>query len=279
MPSTPTATPIAFDQSGSGPSDVLLVPGLLAAGEDWTAQVPRLVARGHRVTVLHPRGTGATSTTASSFGLGELVADVRAVREAAGIDGPHHLLGAGIGAAVAQELALAEPDRLTSLTLVGGWAVADRQLRALLASWIWAAERAQEVDELLGVVAASAYGPRLWNDGSVDDAIVATAHATPRGAYPRLREAFAATVRAGLSVDTSDRLGALEVPTLLLVGALDAVAPERHSRLLAAQLPHAELEVLGATGHALLQSRPDAVAATIDRFLTSVATPALAARG
>lgn len=274
MPFTPTSTPIAYEQHGSGPSDVLLVPGLLSAGEDWAEQVPRLAVRGHRVTVLHPRGTGQTSTTGAAFGLAELVADVRAVREAAGVDGTHHLLGAGVGAVVAQELALAEPERLESLTLVGAWSVADRQLRALLSSWIWAAERAQEIDELLGVVAATAYGPRLWNDGSVEDAIVAAAKATSREAYPRVRDAFAATVRAGLTADTADRLHTLAVPTLLLVGALDAVAPERHSRFAAAHLPHAELEILGATGHALLQARPDAVAATLHSFLASVAVAA-----
>lgn len=277
MPFTDTGTPVAYEQFGDGPDDVLLVSGLLGTGEEWDAQVPILVAAGHRVTVVAPRGRGRNAASGAAFGLEELVADVLAVREEAEIGACHHLLGAGLGGVVAQHVALAEPERLRSLTLVGSWGETDRQLRALLSAWIWAAERASEIDELLAVVAATAYGPRLWNDGTVDDAIAATTRATHPQAFAALRDAFVATARAGLAHRATEALSNLEVPALLLVGALDAVAPERHSRLLAAALAHAELEVLGATGHAVLQSRPDAVGALLLRFLRGAGRTAVPA--
>ena len=260
-----------FEQFGDGRDDVLLLPGLLGTGEDWDAQVPGLVAAGHRVTVVPPRGRGRSGLAATAFGLRDLAEDVRAARAAAGVDGPHHLLGAGLGGVVAQHVALDEPDRLRSLTLVGSWGASDRQLRALLGTWIWAAERSASLDELLAVVAASAFGPRLWNDGTVDDALAAAERTTHPAAFPAQRDAFVSAARAGAAHDRLDDLHVLDVPALLLVGALDQVAPERHSRLLAAALPHAELEVLGGTGHALLQSRPEAVGATLRRFLDGAA--------
>jgi hypothetical protein len=49
------------------------------------------------------------------------------------------------------------------------------------------------------------------------------------------------------------------VPTLLLIGDADLVTPLEHSRVLAAELPQAELVIEQGAGHAVVLERPDAV--------------------
>jgi hypothetical protein len=74
----------------------------------------------------------------------------------------------------------AHPERVRTLTLSGSWPSADRALRSLFSSWLWAAERAGGVGELLQTVYRWIYGPAAWNSGEVDEAIAQAAIAEVR---------------------------------------------------------------------------------------------------
>lgn len=75
------------------------------------------------------------------------------------------------------------------------------------------------------------------------------------------------------SLDVLDRLGAVESPTLVCVGALDSVTPTSASEEVVAALQPglARLEVLEGAGHFPWKDAPDAYFALLERFVAETA--------
>ncbi len=115
-----TATGSRFDVTDRGPRDGPAVVCLHGFPQDSTAYdgvAPLLVERGMRVLAPDQRGysPGARPTGRSAYALPELVADVLALLDTAGIEAAH-VVGHDWGGAVAWALAGRHADRVLSLT-------------------------------------------------------------------------------------------------------------------------------------------------------------------
>jgi len=157
-----------------------------------------------------------------------------------------------MGGVIAQELALASPDRVNSLVLNGTWCRGDRFLHEVFRSWMWAAGKADSIRDFLVAVNLWCFAPRIWNEGIMDEWLAA-AEASP---YAQSVEAFRWSAEALLHHDTADRLEHVTVPTLVTVGELDLVLPERFSRELAGWIPGARLRLIPGAGHQPFQEAP-----------------------
>jgi 3-oxoadipate enol-lactonase len=71
---------------------------------------------------------------------------------------------------------------------------------------------------------------------------------------------------AGLS-DLASKLPGVTVPTLVLVGALDQVAPRPYAEAIARAIPGARLEVFDDVGHVIPIEAPEALVAHLEAFL------------
>jgi pimeloyl-ACP methyl ester carboxylesterase len=104
--------------------------------------------------------------------------------------------------------------------------------------------------------------PLMWGSGN------------PRRAPPRAQRAISAVAapvirrRIGevLSVDETSRLGAIELPILVLTAARDRLLPRAATHLLLQSLPLAQFEEIDGP-HLLLQSRPSECAVPVLRFV------------
>ncbi len=67
--------------------------------------------------------------------------------------------------------------------------------------------------------------------------------------------------------DFGDRLPTLRVPTLVLIGDADPLAPLGVGEYLRDQIPGAHLEIVGGGTHAMAEEIPERLAALIDRHL------------
>lgn len=250
------------EQEGEG-EDVLFISGLADEGACWVDQVAGLGDR-YRLTTFDNRGVGRSATPAGPFRIADFAADTIALLDELGLDHPH-VVGSSMGGAIAQELALAHRDRVRSLVLNGTWCRGDRFLHEIFRSWMSAAAKADSVRDFLVAVNLWCFAPRIWNDGTMDgwlDAAAASPHA-------QSVEAFCRSAEALLHHDTADRLGAIAAPTLVTVGEVDLVLPERFSRDLAERIDGARVVVIAGAGHQPFQEQPDAYNRLLAEFWES----------
>jgi 3-oxoadipate enol-lactonase len=104
-------------------------------------------------------------------------------------------------------------------------------------------------------------------------------HAGFRAAAPATVAAYrarlAATAPAGYiaccdaiaGVDTTQRLGRVQAPALVIAGELDQGTPVAMAQTLAAALPQARLTVLRDASHLSVIEQPEAFAAAVEEFL------------
>lgn len=113
---------LVFETTDSGPAEgevVVLLHGFPATRASWRDVVPRLEAAGLRCLVPLQRGysPGARPRGRRAYRSTELVADVVALLDEAGVDRAH-VVGHDWGGAVAWKLAAEHPDRVASLTVL-----------------------------------------------------------------------------------------------------------------------------------------------------------------
>jgi pimeloyl-ACP methyl ester carboxylesterase len=238
------------EQEGAG-DDVLFISGLADEGACWVDQVAGLKDR-LRITTFDNRGVGRSATPDGPFRITDFAADTAALIDALGLERPH-VVGSSMGGAIAQELALAHPDRVRSLVLNGTWCRGDRFLHEVFRNWMWSAQKADSIRDFLVTVNLWCFAPRIWNDGTMDGWIDA-AEASP---YAQSVDAFCRSAQALIEHDTADRLGAVSAPTLVTVGELDLVLPERFSQELVDRIPNARLAVIRGAGHQPFQEMPE----------------------
>jgi pimeloyl-ACP methyl ester carboxylesterase len=264
MPSTgANGVEVWFDQEGDG-DDVLFISGLADEGACWVDQVAGLKDR-YRLTTFDNRGVGRSSTPDGPFQIADFAADTIALMDTLGLARPH-VVGSSMGGAIAQELALAHPDRVRSLVLNGTWCRGDRFLHEIFRNWMWSAQKADSIRDFLVTVNLWCFSPRIWNDGTMDGWIDA-AEASP---YAQSVDAFCRSAQALIEHDTADRIEAIGVPTLVTVGELDLCLPARYAEAIAQRIPGARVLVVAAVGHQPFQEVPDDYNRLLNEFWQSV---------
>lgn len=244
-------TRIWVHDQGEGPA-VLLIAGLGDPAEVWQAQIDGF-APPLRMIAYDNRGAGRSPLPADGISIEAMADDAAAVLRARGV-GSAHVAGFSMGGAIAQELALRHPELVRSLVLNGTWTRPDAYLRQMVRSWIAAARAAGSARELLEAFFLWVYSPRAHADGTVERYIDETL-VSPLAQGP---EAFFASAHACLEwPGAADRLDAIEVPALVIVGDQDINTPPRLAREIASLIPTADLVVLPGEAHQPFQESPE----------------------
>ncbi len=100
---------------GEGPP-VLFIQGVGIHGEGWRPQV-EVLARHHRCLIFDNRGMGRSQGETSPLSIEQMAKDALAILSAHEIDRAH-IVGHSMGGTIAMALALAEPKRVLSLSLL-----------------------------------------------------------------------------------------------------------------------------------------------------------------
>lgn len=224
---------------------VVMIQGLGLDKHGWDVQ--RLVfSLRYRVIALDNRGSGRSDKPAGDYDLGVMAADVIAVLDHVGVERAH-VVGASMGGAIAQLVAVMFPDRVRSLTLVCTSCHNQTWRNELLRSWADAAH-----DDGMGAMAGQAarwvIGPRSFRR-----LVPVIGWLGPLG-FGRSAHAFAGQVAGIVAADDSlaALLPTIEVPTLVVVGNQDILTPRGDSEELAELIPTAELVVISGAAHGLM---------------------------
>jgi 3-oxoadipate enol-lactonase len=224
---------------------VLLVQGLGADKHGWTLQRAAL-APFYRVIAHDNRGAGRSDKPFGHYTLEQMADDAVAVLDHAGIESAH-VVGASMGGAISQFLAIKHPERVRSLTLACTACRNHPWRRELLAGWAaTAAERGMAA--MTHEAARWVIGPRSFRR-----LLPALGWLGPV-AMSRPSHGFVSQVRAILSADEDEavQLENITVPTLVIVGNQDILTPRGDSEELAERIPTAELVVLSGAAHGLM---------------------------
>lgn len=263
---------------GTGPPLLLMHGG---PGADHYTMLPfRDLADRHTLIFYDHRCNGrSTGAPVTSMTWENLTADADALRERLGVE-RWDVVGHSFGGHVALEYALRYPHRLAHLVLLdtGG----DSR---------WSRQNAPELLARRGYSAKQVELARRWFNGRFEPRemlpmlmrighaysyrrglrlVLLTARELMEGWRAKMRpEAliFAGTqLLRGWSV--MDRLGEIQVATLVIAGRDDFIFPPEHQAQLAAGIPNARLEIIERAGHNPHSERTDEVMKTVEAFLS-----------
>lgn len=266
-----------YKRQGSGETLILLLHGSFLSLKSWSAVMAPLAERATVVAFDRPvcgltsrplpkRGDRGPSPY-SAEAQGELVAELIA---ALGFERAI-LVGSSTGGTIALMTALRRPERVQGLILVdamvySGYATSEvpapvlAMMRALKPAFT----------RLMGFMIDRLYEKairKFWyrQERLSDETLAEFKRDFMLGPWDKaFMELFLATRRLNLD----PRLGALNLPTLVVTGEHDrAVKPEESERL-AKAIAGAELQVIADAGHLPQEERPEAFLAAIDGFLT-----------
>jgi pimeloyl-ACP methyl ester carboxylesterase len=265
---------IQYLEAGVGPV-LLLLHGHEQSATSWRWVIPAL-ARTHRVLALSLPGHGDTAPVDGDYAPGaDLVGFVAAFLDALDINPPLDLVGHSAGGAIALRLALADPQRIRSLTLVDS-AGLGREVHPLLAL-----DTLPVIGELAIVISRMPGGD--WSRTTMSTAMlfaqpwrapaqfITEQHAL--GRRPGQLEASTAMARAlfgpnGQRQILLEQLPGLTTPTLVIWGGCDYVLPAHHAQAAVNLLPNGRLSVFPDCGHLPHVEQPDRFAAVLGDWLT-----------
>jgi pimeloyl-ACP methyl ester carboxylesterase len=258
---------VNYVEIGEG-EPVLFLHGISGCWQNWLENLPHF-GRGRRVIALDLPGFGASPMPSWGIDMpayGRLVHDFC---KRLGVEGAT-VVGNSMGGFIAVEAATTGPARFSRLVLVSAAGILNTwnpEARATATAYAW-----------------KRFGPLVADRGEwiISHPRSRQAILGPFMRYPnRLRAdllweqmnggmrcpGFGDALRALIRHDIRERLGAIEMPTMIVWGQSDRVIPMAAALSYHRRIPHSCLEIFERTGHVPQLERPARFNALLDDFL------------
>jgi pimeloyl-ACP methyl ester carboxylesterase len=255
---------------------LLCIQGVGVDVSGWRPQIPAWSKR-YRTIVFDNRDVGRSSYASEPYDVRDLASDTLALADELSL-GRFHLLGSSLGGAVAQEVALAAPGRVISLTLsvsYAGNSLWDRErVRLMLETSPRKSDQELAAELMLLTLSEESYA-------SLGDREQVEMMQRLVLSYPhhQRRDGFDRQLAASATHEAYGRLGRVTMPVHVIGAEHDLFVPVWKSRELARLIPGARLSVISAAGHAVNLERTQQFNALVVDFLESVAGARSAASG
>ena len=252
-----------FTVRGEG-EPALFIQGVGVHGEGWAPQVEALSPR-YRCVTFDNRGIGRSLPICGPVTVEQMAEDAVAVLDAAGVSEPAHVVGHSLGGCVALQLALSHRPRVRSLALLCTFA-SGRHAAPMTWRMFWAGTRTR-------------VGPRAWRRRAFLELVMPTtclpaidrdalaAELAPLFGHdladqPPVTSAQLKALRAFDVVPRLDELSGL--PTLVVSGQQDPIAPPAAGRGIAGAVPGARYAEIPCASHGVPLHLPDRINALLD---------------
>ena len=178
----------------------------------WDGQLPAL-ERDFRVLRYDLRGHGGSETTSGDYSIDTLVLDLRTLLDSVGVK-KTHLVGLGLGGAVAQAFAIAHPDRVDRLMPCCCRA---RMVPDFAAMW----HKLRETVQKNGLETIVEPTVQRWFSDDFKKAHPEVLEKIRKMIRGTTQEGYLGVTAAFLGLDVEDKLGHIRSPTLFVSGAND----------------------------------------------------------
>jgi pimeloyl-ACP methyl ester carboxylesterase len=252
---------VGYSVEGTSPADALPVLAFHGTTMNRTAwdMVRAAMPVERRFVLVEFPGSGESSMPTAALSVDDLVQPALAVADHLGIE-RFHVAGYSLGAVAALATAAAAPARTASVTSLCGWATTDARQRLTFGLW-------------RRLIASDA---QLFMRYAVADGFTAAGIA----AFEPMLEAIISMGADSLApgsdahldlderVDIAGLLPSITAPALVIAGEEDRWVDVSHSRVIAAVVAGARLEVLQA-GHLVIQELAGDVAALLSAHVAA----------
>jgi 3-oxoadipate enol-lactonase len=228
----------------------------------WDEQAAALRGR-YRVLRFDTRGHGKTSAPTGAYTLEQLAGDFHALVTGLGI-GAVHFVGLSMGGMIGQTLALSSPDLFLSLSLCDTSSRIPAEMKPAWADRIKTAET-QGMEPLVEPTLARWFTePFRKSRKDVTDKVATMIRTTPTAGYAGCCHAISA-------LDLTDRIGAIKMPAIAIVGEDDPGTPVAAHKVIQEKIAGCKLEILKSAAHLANMEQPAAFNTALAKFLASVA--------
>ena len=255
---------LAFVDQGSG-TPVLLVHGFPLDHSMWNAQIDAL-ARNHRVIAVDLRGFGQSEAGDEMVTMEQFAHDMAGLLDALSIEDQVVFAGLSMGGYVAWQFWREYPSRVKALILCDTRAVADTP--EIAAGRLEMAERvlAEGPEPLVEMMMPKLFGqPTVVSRPELVESLRGVMLSSDR------RAVAAAARGMAQRPDVTAMLAAIDCPSLVIVGRLDAISTPDEMRSIADAIPLAEYVEIADSGHMTTMEKPAEVNAAMLDFLAEIA--------
>ncbi|MGA9313684.1 MAG: alpha/beta hydrolase [Solirubrobacteraceae bacterium] len=246
---------LSYDRAGDGPP-LLLIMGMSGTKHHWGDSLLERLRRDFDTIVYDHRDAGDSTRTGQPFTIADLAEDAAGLLTALDLDSAH-VMGISMGGMIAQELVLAQPERLRSLTLGctycggEGSVLASEGVMRKLAEAMSSGDRERAIRASWEVNVSPTF--------AADEAAWARFLATGMR-YGLPVEVIMRQMQAIAGHDTSARLPTIGVPTQVVHGTVDQLLPVHNGHMIAELIPDSQLEIFEGVGHMFFLEEPERTA-------------------
>jgi 3-oxoadipate enol-lactonase len=247
---------LAVDVRGTG-EPIIFLHGLGSTNSVWEPQARALSER-FQVIRYDLEGAGRSPLT-GPLSIESWVDDLKAIMDAQKI-AKARFVGHSLGTLILQHFSVQNPDKVTSLALIGVNRAPNEQRRQAVRERV-AKVRAEGIESIAETVVKGGLSPYSYDNkleivGFVRELLLRQ----NRDGYAACCEAMAASNAADITNITC--------PTLVLSGKDDNVSPAANGEVFAKELPNAEFQLIEQCGHWQPIEQPAAVNSALAAFFT-----------
>jgi 3-oxoadipate enol-lactonase len=259
-----TANGIAINYTLEGPANAPVVTMSHSLATDlsmWDPTVPALKDR-FRVLRYETRGHGQTDAPKGAYTLDQLADDALGLLKALGIERTHWV-GLSMGGMIGQTLALKAPHVFASLSLCDTSSRIPAEAKATWQDRIRTAE-SQGMEPLVEPTLSRWFTePFRQSRKDVVGKVAAMIRHTPPAGYAGCCHAISA-------LDLTDRIHAIKMPTIAIVGEDDPGTPVAAHKVIHERIAGSRLEIIPKAAHLANMEQPEAFNKALTGFLFSV---------
>lgn len=253
---------INYELTGSLNSPVVVMSHPLGGSlEIWDPQIAAL-SNHFRVLRYDTRGHGGTSSPRGPYSMDTLVADALSLLNDLELD-KVHWVGLSMGGLIGQGLAIANPERLLSMSLCNTVSHVRKEARKM-----WKVRyRPGQQFELRHVVD---HAMKLWLTGEYRSTHTKEFEDIRRRFLSTPVHGYTACMSAIMNSDFTHQLAGIQIPTLIVGSDQDLATPIEESEIIHTEIPNSNFEVVTGAAHLSNVEQPERFNKILLSFLKSL---------